>query len=137
MGETEEREIAFIGKITAGVTHEMNNVLAGIKEISGLMEDILSFNSSDCSSVSEKFLQVIPRIQEQVSRGTKLSTQLNKFSHLTYNSKAKVEINEFIDHFVFLSQRFAGMKNVLLRYESTNQKIIFVTNPVQLQMSLL
>ena len=37
-----EQETAFIGKITAGVTHEFMNVLSTIKEASGLMEDLLA-----------------------------------------------------------------------------------------------
>ena len=84
MKEMSEKEIAFIGKITAGVTHEINNALASIKEISGLMEDLISMSSTDSFPHQEKFLKVLPKIREQVQRSVKLTTQLNNcFSNST------------------------------------------------------
>jgi len=131
-----EKEIAFIGKITAGVTHEINNALASIKEMSGLMEDLISMSSADSFPHQEKFLKVLPRIQQQVKRSVKLTTQLNKFSHLTDEHTAQVEINDFIEHLVFLTQRFARIKNVELKFTSTEQKIDINTVLIQLQMAL-
>ncbi len=131
-----EKEIAFIGKITAGVTHEINNALASIKEISGLMEDLISMSSTDSFPHQEKFLKVLPKIREQVQRSVKLTTQLNKFSHLTDTRTAQVELNDFIEHLIFLTQRFARIKNVELQYKSTEQPINFNTCPIQLQMAI-
>ena len=37
--DTDKRQVAFFGRMTAGITHEMKNVLAIIKESSGLMQD--------------------------------------------------------------------------------------------------
>ncbi|NNG26479.1 MAG: hypothetical protein HKM87_03070 [Ignavibacteriaceae bacterium] len=131
-----EKEIAFIGKITAGVTHEINNALASIKEISGLMEDLISMSSTDSFPHQEKFLKVLPRIRDQVQRSVKLTTQLNKFSHLADERTAQVELNNFIEHLVFLTQRFARIKNVELQYQEANQAININTNAILLQMAL-
>jgi signal transduction histidine kinase len=136
MGEMNEKEIAFIGKITAGVTHEINNALASIKEISGLMEDIISMSSADSFAHKEKFQKVLPKIGEQVQRSVKLTTQLNKFSHLSDEYTAQVELNDFIAHLIFLTQRFARIKNVELQYQPADQPVNFNTNPIQLQMAL-
>ena len=35
-----------------------------------------------------------PKIQQQVQRSVKLTSQLNKFSHLADNNMAEVEIND-------------------------------------------
>jgi len=136
MREMSEKEIAFIGKITAGVTHEINNALASIKEISGLLEDLISMSSADSFSHHEKFLKVLPKIEEQIKRSVKLTTQLNKFSHLTDEHTAQVELNDFIEHLVFLTQRFARIKNVELQYQPVDQAVNFNTIPIQLQMAL-
>lgn len=136
MREMSEKEIAFIGKITAGVTHEINNALASIKEISGLMEDLISMSSTESFPHQEKFLKVLPKIQEQVQRSVKLTTQLNKFSHLADEHTAQVELNDFIKHLVFLTQRFARIKNVELQYQPVDQVVNFNTIPIQLQMAL-
>jgi signal transduction histidine kinase len=136
MREMNEKEIAFIGKITAGVTHEINNALASIKEISGLMEDIISMSSADSFPHQEKFLKILPRIREQVQRSVKLTTQLNKFSHLSDEYTTQVELNDFIEHLVFLTQRFARIKNVELKYQPADQPVSFNTHPIQLQMAI-
>ncbi len=136
MREMNEKEIAFIGKITAGVTHEINNALASIKEISGLMEDLISMSSTDSFPHQEKFLKVLPKIREQVQRSVKLTTQLNKFSHLTDTPKVQVELNDFIEHLIFLTQRFARIKNVELQYQPVDQAVNFNTCPIQLQMAV-
>ena len=45
MKQRNEKELEFFGKITAGITHEMKNVLAIIKKSAGLMEDIMSLSA--------------------------------------------------------------------------------------------
>jgi hypothetical protein len=49
----ENRKAAFMGRITAGVTHEMKNVLAIIKESAGLMEDFLKISQDAASAQNQ------------------------------------------------------------------------------------
>ncbi|MCW8994482.1 MAG: hypothetical protein OQK77_01570 [Psychromonas sp.] len=131
-----EKDIKFIGKITAGVTHELNNVLASIREISGLMTDILSITDEKSFPRKEKFQTSLGKIQNQVQRGVKLTSQLNKFSHLTDNYKNDIDLNELLEHLIFLTERFARIKNVALQNQSINQTITINTDPLRLQMAL-
>jgi C4-dicarboxylate-specific signal transduction histidine kinase len=131
-----ETEIKFIGKITAGVTHEVNNVLASIKEISGLMTDILSITDEESFSRKEKFQISLQKIQNQVQRGIKLTCQLNKFSHLSDTNKSDVDLNEIIEHLIFLTERFARIKNITLQNRPSTQSITITSDPFLLQMSL-
>jgi len=131
-----EKDIKFIGKITAGVTHEINNVLASIREISGLMTDILSITDEKSFPRKEKFQTSLGKIQNQVQRGVKLTSQLNKFSHLTDNNKTDIDLNELLEHLIFLTERFARIKNVVLQNQSINQTITINTDPLRLQMAL-
>ena len=131
-----EKDIKFIGKITAGVTHEINNVLASIREISGLMTDILSITDEKSFPHKEKFQTSLGKIQNQVQRGVKLTSQLNKFSHLTDNNKTDIDLNELLEHLIFLTERFARIKNVTLQNQSINQTITINTDPLRLQMAL-
>ena len=131
-----EKEIKFIGKITAGVTHEVNNVLASIREISGLMTDILSITDEKSFPRKEKFQTSLQKIQNQVQRGVKLTSQLNKFSHLPDNNKIDVDLNELVEHLIFLTERFARIKNITLQNQSSTQSIIVHTDPFLMQMAL-
>jgi signal transduction histidine kinase len=136
MKDIEEKEIAFIGKITAGVTHEVNNVLASIKELSGLLGDILSLSAADSFPHQEKFQNALPRIQDQVQRGVKLTSLLNKFSHLPDNEITNTDLNDLTEHLILLTQRFARLKNIALQKQSSPQSLSILTNPLQLQMAL-
>ena len=131
-----EKEIKFIGKITAGVTHEVNNVLASIREISGLMTDILSITDETSFPRKEKFQTSLQKIQNQVQRGIKLTCQLNKFSHLSDNSKTDVDVNEIIEHLIFLTERFARIKNIALQIQPIDKSFTIITNPLLLQMAV-
>jgi signal transduction histidine kinase len=131
-----EKEIKFIGKITAGVTHEVNNVLASIREISGLLDDILSITAEDSFPRKDKFQTSLQKIQYQVQRGVKLTSQLNKFSHLSDNNKTDIDLNELIEHLIFLTERFARIKNITLQNRPSTQSITITSDPFLLQMSL-
>ena len=131
-----EKEIEFIGKITAGVTHEVNNVLASIREISGLMTDIISVADEQSFPRKEKFQNSLQKIQNQVERGVKLASQLNRFSHLSDNDVGEINLNELINHLVFLTERFARLKNITLQNKSSDQSTTLITSPLQLQMAL-
>lgn len=129
-------EVKFIGKITAGVTHEVNNVLASIREISGLLTDILSITDENSFPRKEKFQTSLQKIQNQEKRGVKLIQQLNKFAHLPDVSSSEVDLNEIIEHLIFLTERFGRIKNIQLQTQSTGKSLILVTNPFYLQMAL-
>lgn len=131
-----EKEIAFIGRITAGVTHEVNNVLASIREISGLLSDILSITSEESFTRKEKFETSIQKIQNQEKRGVKLINQLNKFAHLPDFSSTETDLNELIEHLIFLTERFGRIKNIKLHTQPSGQSVKVITNPFYLQMAL-
>jgi signal transduction histidine kinase len=136
MKESEDNEVAFFGKITAGVTHEIKNVLAIIKEASGLMEDIMSISPEAVISNQDKIQISLTRIQDQVRRGIELTGRLNKFAHSSYESLAVIDLYEIIGQLVALSVRFAGYKKVVLKVHPPDQSISIRTRPVQLQRIL-
>ncbi|MFC2085032.1 hypothetical protein ACFLS9_08250 [Bacteroidota bacterium] len=136
MQDLREKEIAFIGRITAGVTHEIKNVLASINELAGLMEDLLLMSKDDSFPHKEKFQKVLPRITEQVKRGNNITGQLNKFSHLTDETTSLVDLNEIAEHIIFLTSRFARNKNITLINHPAGVNISFTINPFHLELCL-
>jgi len=133
------KEIAFFGKITAGITHEMNNVLAIIKESAGLMEDIISLSPEGSMPHEEKIQKSLARIKDQIRRGVGLTERLNRFAHSPDESPAKVDLIEMVERLIALSERFVRQKNVVMRMspqKSSNHQMNVVTHPVLLQMAL-
>ncbi len=136
MKEGEEKAAAFVGQITAGVTHEIKNVLAIIKESSGLMQDILSIAGEVPIPHRDKFDHALSTIERQTDRGGDLISQLNKFAHSFDQPVAKIDLYEITKQVVSLSQRFASLKKVRLTICPPEQSLNIETRPVQLQMAL-
>lgn len=132
----ETREAAFMGRITASVAHEMKNVLAIIKESTGLMEDILSLGEGDPAAHKEKFSRVISNIGQQVGRGVDLATRLNRFAHCPDEIVSSVDLNQVVDQIVVLSRRFAKSKQVSLEADLKEKSVILVTDPFRVHMLL-
>jgi signal transduction histidine kinase len=130
----EFRETAFMGRITAGVTHEMKNVLAIIKESAGLMEDLLFLSQDGSFKHQEKFFRVLSKIGDQVSRGVELSTTLNRFAHSPDLTSAEVDLGETIGDVVFLSRRFAHVKGITLKVVPQGRPVMLLTDSLKLQM---
>lgn len=107
-------ETVFVGRITAGMTHEFMNVLATIGQTSGLMEDLLVLCRDTPFPHQEKFQKVLKIIRDQVSRGTLLGSRLKDFAHSMDDDRSRVEINEVMEQVSFLTQRFVRLKKVQL-----------------------
>jgi hypothetical protein len=100
------------------------------------MTDILSITDETSFPRKEKFQTSLQKIQNQVQRGIKLTCQLNKFSHLSDTNKTDVDLNELVDHVIFLTERFARIKNITLQNRPSSQSITITSDPFLLQMSL-
>jgi len=132
-----EQETAFAGKITAGVTHEFMNVLATIRETSGLMEDLLALSRETPFPHREKFEKILTTIKNQVSRGMKMSGSLNKFAHSMDEPESRVEINPLLDQLAFLVQHFARLKRIQLTVNPVEPPLSIYTDPFRLQLILV
>jgi hypothetical protein len=130
------KEIAFFGKITAGFTHEMKNVLAIIRESAGLTEDLLSLSPEAQETHREKIQKALGTVQNQVQRGVELTDRLNRFAHTPDHPTARIDLREALEHLTALAQRFARLKQVLLRYAPPADPIRLETRPLELQMAL-
>jgi signal transduction histidine kinase len=130
----EVEKAAFMGKITAGVTHEIKNVLAIIKESAGLMEDLISFAKENAPPPREKLLSTLTRIAQQVARGVDLSSSLNAFAHSADEKTAGIDLNQALGQTALLCQRFARLKGITLKVVPHDGAIPIVTDPLAFEM---
>ncbi|MBW2239862.1 MAG: hypothetical protein JRD87_05140 [Deltaproteobacteria bacterium] len=136
MNHLKRKEVAFFGKITAGITHEIKNVLAIIQESSGLMEDILDVTENGAFSHKDKFTKSINRIRGQIQRGIDITTRLNRFAHSPDHCPSSLDLNEITEQMVLLASRFARLKNVVLESSPSDPPLIIRSDPVSLEMAL-
>jgi len=136
MKETAAKELAFFGRITAGFTHEMKNILAIIKESSGLMEDLLSLTKDAPFAHWDRFSRRVVVIQQQVQRGVELAARLNRFAHSADERIALIDLNDLAAQMAKLSERFAHLRDIGLRASPADSSVTLTTSPVQLQMAV-
>ena len=136
MNHLKRKEVAFFGKITAGITHEIKNVLAIIQESSGLMEDILDISENGTFPHKDKFIKSLNRIHGQIQRGIDITSRLNRFAHSPDHCPASLDLNEITEQMVLLASRFARLKNVVLESSPSDPPLIIKSDPVSLEMAL-
>jgi len=126
-------EIEFMGRVTAGMTHELRNVLAVIGESAGLMEDLLAVSDSDSSRYREKLDRIITRILNQVQRGTALAAGLNRFAHSPESSGASLDFHEMLDQLTTVIAWLGREKRVSLRVRQGGP-VKLAADPMKVQM---
>ena len=128
-------EVAFIGRVTAGVSHELMNVLATIRESSGLIEDLLAMDDTSFP-YREKLSRTLVTIRGQVKRGMEIGGRLNWFAHSMDDRAMRLEVNELLGQLASLMQRLAGMRKVEVRAEEVEPTVEIEADPIRLQMIL-
>lgn len=135
MKTPDDNEVAFFGKITAAFTHELKNVLAIIRESSGLVEDIMSI-SKDRIKHADKVDTSLNNVRTQIERGVEMISRLNSFAHSTDHVTTSVDIFEITEQLLRLSERPARLQEVALKAHPPEEAASILTSPIRLQMAL-
>jgi signal transduction histidine kinase len=115
--------LAFFGRITASVTHELNNVLSVIDQARGLLEDLTAM-SGDGREIDPRSLESIrDRIHRQVSKGVEILRRVNRFAHTLDDPGAEFDVGAETDNVVSLARRFAELREVHLELEPPPEEI--------------
>lgn len=131
-----ENELAFFGAITASVTHEINNVMSIIEQVAGLLEDLCAGAESSRPIEREKILSVHERIAKQIERGVTIIKRLNAFAHSVDEPVKTIELNALIENLIALTERFATLRKLSLKLETSPTIISIKSKPFTLQQAL-
>lgn len=130
------RDILFMGEILASVTHDMQNVMAIIKESGALAEDILTLNGALRLKHGEKLESALCNIREQVARGRKLMIMLNGFAHAAEDFPGACDLGRFSEQIGVLATRMVRMKECDLVREPYSEPLMVRGNALLLMQSL-
>ncbi len=131
-----ERAVSFFGTITASLSHEINNSVAIIAELSGLLQDLLAGAERDQTIDSDKVKDISQRITSQAKKCQEIIRRLNRFAHSTDETRTTFELGETLDQLVTLAQRFAFLKGARLENESRQEQIAVTGSPFSLQQAV-
>ncbi|MBU1318787.1 MAG: hypothetical protein KKG33_14745 [candidate division Zixibacteria bacterium] len=123
------QSLAFCGKITASVTHELNNVLGTIDQVNGLIEDLIEFGTTDPEALSDKLRLVSDKITKQIERGSRLIDRLNAFAHMSDHGIGACDVKVLVENVTVLAQRLTGLRKVGLQASLPDDDVTIVTSP--------
>ena len=125
--------LAFIGTITASVSHELNNVIAIMDQTAGLLEDRLSGAGEEIRIPSEKLEKIVTSLQNQAARGLTIIKSLNRFSHSADHARCRFDVGETLQNLIQLSTRLATLKGASLEICLPNTPVEIESSPFCIQ----
>ena len=130
------RDILFMGEILASVTHEMQNVMAIIKESGALADDILELNGRPRLKHGDKLNEALGNVQQQVLRGRELMLMLNGFAHAAEDYPARCDLRRFARQISVLADRMVRMKQCRLTTDLDGAPLPVEANALMLMQSV-
>jgi C4-dicarboxylate-specific signal transduction histidine kinase len=88
--------LGFQGRITASVSHEINNVLATISETAGLLVDLTELAESGRPFDAAELRGCARDIVDEVKRGFRVVKNLNTFAHSADEAVAEVDLGQLV-----------------------------------------
>jgi len=103
-------KMASLGRLSAGVAHEINNPLAIINEKAGLMKDMLSFNAEH--PLHKKLVSLVDSVISSVERCATITRRLLNFARPSDALPVKVNVKEIIQEVLGFLQKEAEYRSI-------------------------
>ena len=119
----EEYWIALNGRVTACATHDLNNVLATIRESAGLIKDCIEAGSSLEGKAGQMAGSSLKVIESQVGSGITLVNAVNRFAHISDTDQGQTgTLNHVAEHAVLMMAGLAKRQGLSLALEGAEEK---------------
>ena len=128
-----DSQLASLGKMLAGYSHELKNHLAIINESAGLMDDLLEMGSIDDEQSVQRFKRSISLICERINQADTMAKYMNGFAHKMDVPVSNFDVNELLIEELAFLDRFFWIKSASLHKELQPDLPAVSNNPSLLQ----
>ena len=124
----EFQRLAFFGRISASVSHDIKNCLAVINENAGLLEDIACLANAERPLDPGRVAATAARVKEQVRKADGIVKTMNTFAHSADKPVATFDLCESVTLLLDLSARLAARKGAKI-------SVTLPSNPLMISAS--
>ncbi len=128
-------KLASIGRLAAGVAHEINNPLAIINEKAGLLKDIVSMDTS--MPKREKLLSLVESILSSVDRCSAVTHRLLGFAKRMDLRSETIDLEHLVREVLGFLGREAEYRNITIAVDSLPELPTIESDRGQLQQVFL
>lgn len=128
-GLVQTEKLASLGRMAAGVAHELNNPLTGIVTFAHLMKKRIPPNTPEAEDLNV--------IIEQTERCTKIIKNLLTFARATPSEKGKVNINDVLSRTIYMVKNQEKFHNIKFNINIEDSKFITLGDVSQFQQIFL
>jgi two-component system, NtrC family, sensor kinase len=130
-------KMAALGKMAAGIAHEINNPLAVIGEKAGWMKDLLKQEDISRSENFQEFADSLAKIEQHINRAKKITHRLLSFGRRMEPVSEQVDVNKTLEESLEFLVHEARFRNIEMQTELADNLPEITSDASQLQQVLL